>query len=73
MLVWLWPKFARVQRASNRAIDMRVLWPLCVSGADGDMDKAKAAFAIHAFHDYAWIKDYTHDELVAFIDRLEAP
>lgn len=49
---------------------MRILWPACLKGAPS-LDHAKAAFAYHALHDDAW-GDLSHDEIVAFIDKLEA-
>ena len=63
---------------------MRVLWPRCFLLAGklhekgslkntkyGPMDWAKAAFATHAFADTAWTKDFTHDEIKDFIDKLK--
>lgn len=40
--------------ARLRKIDMEVLWPTCLAGAR-DLDHAKAAFAVHAFNDPAWL------------------
>jgi hypothetical protein len=34
-----------------------------------DLDHAKAAFAVHAYHDPAWL-ELGEDTLFAFIDRL---
>lgn len=55
----------------RRRIDMDILWPTCLAQAR-DLDHAKAAFAVHAFNDQAWTDDFTHDEIVEFIDKLEA-
>jgi hypothetical protein len=41
-------------RKRQRAIDLDVLWPACKQEAP-DLDHAKAAFAVHAFHDPAWL------------------
>lgn len=54
--------------ARCRRIDMQVLWPSCLRHAR-DLDHAKAAFAVHAFNDPAWMflgRDAVHrliDEL----------
>ncbi len=40
--------------ARQRKIDLNILWPSCKELAP-DMDHAKAAFAVHAFHDRAWL------------------
>jgi hypothetical protein len=40
--------------ARQRAIDLAVLWPSCRDQTD-DLDHARAAFAMHAFHDKAWL------------------
>jgi hypothetical protein len=58
-------------RAWQRRADLRILWPLCVVGAN-DLDHAKAAFAVHAFHDRAWL-ELGEDEIFRTIDRLKAP
>jgi len=55
--------------SQQRAIDLRVLWPLCCENASSP-DHAKAAFATHAFNDPAWVQFYGHDGLVAYIDGL---
>jgi hypothetical protein len=41
-------------RARQRQIDLEILWPACREQAP-DLDHAKAAFAVHAFHDRAWL------------------
>jgi len=40
--------------ARQRAVDLQVLWPACKANAK-DIDHAKAAFAVHAFNDPAWV------------------
>jgi hypothetical protein len=37
-----------------RRIDMQILWPACVEKAP-DLEHARAAFALHAFNDPAWL------------------
>jgi hypothetical protein len=54
--------------ARQRAIDLRILWPECKAQAE-DLDHAKAAFAVHAFHDNAWIEFYGAESLIQFIDK----
>ena len=54
----------------QRAIDMDLLWPICCAHAR-DLDHAKAAFAIHAMRDPAWLA-LGEEEVLRFIDRLEA-
>ena len=56
--------------ARQRKMDMEILWPLCVDNSP-DMDHAKAAFAVHAFNDPAWIEHYG-SQLPAVIDALDA-
>ena len=56
--------------ARQRKIDMDVLWPSCIAQAR-DLDHAKAAFAVHAFNDPAWMflgRDAVH----SFIDDLQS-
>jgi hypothetical protein len=55
----------------QRRIDMEVLWPACVAAAV-DLEHAKAAFAVHAFHDPAWLA-LGRLNLRGLIDTLEAP
>lgn len=43
--------------ARQRQIDMRILWPICVQQA-GDLERAKAAFMVHAIVDPAWCRFY---------------
>jgi hypothetical protein len=56
--------------ARRRRIDIDILWPICVRGAN-DLDHAKAAFAVHCFNDPAW-QELGEDAIIRFIDRLEA-
>jgi hypothetical protein len=55
--------------AGRRRLDLQILWPLCKQKAFGDLDTAKAVFAVHAFHDPAWLA-LPHDEIVKIIDDL---
>jgi hypothetical protein len=54
----------------QRAIDLDILWPICCANAP-DLDHAKAAFAVHAVNDPAWLA-LGDDEMMDIIDRLEA-
>jgi hypothetical protein len=54
--------------ARQRRIDMDILWPICRREAN-DLDHAKAAFAVHAFNDPAWL-ELGEDKLFKTIDRL---
>lgn len=58
---WWWSR--------QRAIDLRILWPICKERGR-NLDHAKAAFAVHAFHDPAWIGFYGED-LYNVIDALK--
>lgn len=49
--------FQRWWWARQRAIDLEILWPQCKAMAP-DMDHARAAFAVHAFNDPAWVRHY---------------
>lgn len=53
-----------------RRIDLDLLWPVCCAQAP-DLDTAKAAFAVHAFNDPAWLA-LGEEEVIRFIDKLEA-
>lgn len=55
--------------ARLRAIDLKILWPTCKAEAH-DLDYAKAAFAVHAFHDPAWLT-LGEDEIIRRIDELQ--
>jgi hypothetical protein len=41
-------------RWTQRRTDLAILWPQC-KRLSPNLDKAKAAFAVHAFHDRAWM------------------
>lgn len=56
--------FARLRR-----IDLEILWPSCKKQAPS-MDQAKAAFAVHAFNDRAWLF-LGEDEIIREIDGLQ--
>ena len=52
----IWP-FTIIRDAwytHQRLIDIQILWPVCIREAP-DLDHAMAAFAIHCFHDPAWL------------------
>lgn len=55
--------------AHLRGIDMKILWTACRSQAP-DLDHAKAAFAMHALHDPAWLY-LGENRIKEFIDSLE--
>jgi hypothetical protein len=55
-------------RQRQRSIDLSILWPVCKEKAT-DLDHAKAAFAMHAFHDPAWLA-LGDDEIKRQIDAL---
>jgi hypothetical protein len=65
-------------RSYQRAIDLKVLWPICKreafakSGYDPvlALDWARASFAVHAFNDPAW-RALGEPEIIARIDKLE--
>jgi hypothetical protein len=66
----LWTLIVSWWRARQRRIDLEILWPICVRGAN-DLDHAKAAFAMHAFNDPAWLC-LGEDAMIDLISRLEA-
>jgi hypothetical protein len=63
-------------RAHQRAIDLQVLWPICKreaaarSDPEHALDLAKAGFAVHAFHDEAWLS-LGEDAIIRAIDELQ--
>jgi hypothetical protein len=65
MIRWLMGKW----HARQRAIDLEILWPICCEQAE-DLDHAKAAFAVHAFNDEAWLC-LGEDKIKSFIDGLK--
>jgi hypothetical protein len=64
-------------RAYQRRIDLEILWPICkreaqnanYAGPAGPLDHARAAFAVHAFNDPAWMC-LGEEAIVEFIDKL---
>lgn len=56
--------------ARQRKIDMELLWPSIKKLCNGDLVAARAAFAVHAFNDPAWVRHY-EESLYSFIDALE--
>jgi hypothetical protein len=64
----VWRLIVAWWHARQRRIDLDILWPICRREAN-DLDHAKAAFAVHAYHDPAWL-ELGEDDLFAFIDRL---
>lgn len=68
----VWTLIVNWWRTRQRRIDIEILWPICCQGAK-DLDHAKAAFAVHAFHDSAWLGAMSAEEIIEFIDALEAP
>ncbi|MDA8119177.1 MAG: hypothetical protein M0Z85_03815 [Gammaproteobacteria bacterium] len=59
---WWWSR--------QRSIDMDILWPACKQQAR-DIDHARAAFAVHAFQDPAWIDHYGKQGLIRVIGELK--
>jgi hypothetical protein len=53
----------------QRRIDIEILWPACCRNAP-TTDQARAAFAMHAFNDDAWLV-LGFDAVYAEIDKLE--
>lgn len=59
----------RLWRRHLRRIDLKILWPACKEKAP-NMEIAKGAFAVHAFNDSAWTRDFSEAELTKFIEEL---
>lgn len=55
--------------AHMRKIDLMILWPACVRSAEGDLDRANAAFAVHVFNDEPWLI-LGNDEIFRILDGL---
>jgi len=55
--------------AIQRAQDLKILWPICKQHSSS-LDTARKAFAIHAYHDPAWVNEYGYD-LDGIINALE--
>jgi hypothetical protein len=64
ILAWWVANWHRGQRSA----DLRFLWPACKQLAP-DLDRAKAAFAVHAYNDEAWLA-LGEDEVYRQIDAL---
>lgn len=56
-------------RERQRRIDLMILWPVCKEHAT-DLEHAKAAFAVHAFNDRAWLA-LGRPAIIKAIDKLE--
>lgn len=52
----------------NRQYDIDDFWPICRELTD--INRARAAFYLHASHDPAWTKYYSEDDLKRFVDNL---
>lgn len=50
----VWAMIMAWWNARRRAIDLEILLPQCLAGAN-DLDHAMAAFATHCFNDPAWL------------------
>jgi len=53
-----------------RRTDLTVLWPTIKQEAV-NMTEARIAFAWHCYHDKAWTRDYSDDEIFALVEGLE--
>ena len=62
---WLWKWWRRRQRA----MDMRILWPVLKEQAP-DLHIARAAFYMHASNDCAWTDDYSVEDLIEFTEQM---
>lgn len=70
-MMGLWKRLMDFYDDRRRAIDLKILWPTCVRFAD-DLHQAKAAFALHAFNDPAWVS-LGEEEIKRRIDALKPP
>lgn len=52
-MMGVWALIMGWWNARRRQIDIDILLPICLQGAN-DLDHAMAAFAMHAFNDPAW-------------------
>jgi hypothetical protein len=64
----VWGAIRAWWHARQRRIDIDVLWPICLKGAN-DLGHARNAFLVHCFHDPAWLA-LGEKELMRRIDRL---
>lgn len=55
--------------ARQRAIDLRILWPICKEKAP-NLEQARLAFAMHAMMDPAWLC-LGREEIEARVFRLQ--
>ncbi len=58
---WYWEQ--------QRHYDLGFLWLECKAQAP-NLDHARAAFAIHAFHDACWFEYYGEQQLIDIIGKL---
>jgi hypothetical protein len=65
MIHWL----LGIYYARLRRLDIEILWPECRNNAK-DIDKARAAFLVHAYHDPAWVF-IGDDEIYKIINNLK--
>ena len=68
--LWMIRRARQKKWQYQRNFDLNVLWPECKKLAPS-LDVARAAFAVHAFNDAAWIEHYGEEKLKEFIGRLE--
>jgi hypothetical protein len=66
----LWALIRELYYRRLRRLDMEILWPRLLQDAK-NLDRAKAAFAVHAMRDPAWLI-LGEDAIVAFIESLSA-
>jgi hypothetical protein len=66
----LWALIRELYYRRLRRLDMEILWPSMLRDAK-NLDHAKAAFAVHAMNDPAWLI-LGEDAIVAFIESLSA-
>ncbi len=67
-MTWLWKALMDWCHGGQRAVDLETLWPACKRLAPS-LDHARAAFAVHAFHDEAWLC-LGENEIARRIDTL---
>jgi len=57
-------------RGRQRKIDKELLWP-SIKMATSNIAKARHAFLLHCLGDRAWNRDYSFDDLVSEISKLD--
>lgn len=62
-------RLMRRWRAMQRAMDLRLLWPVCLREAP-DRDMARRLFLCHCMMDPAWRRDFTEDEIIEYVRTL---